>query len=430
LNRALVRLSRYHPKSIDLSLGRIARLLNDLGNPERRLPPVFHVAGTNGKGSVVAYLRAMCEAAGLKVHVYTSPHLVRFEERIRVAGKLISTGALADLLVRCERANRGKPITFFEITTAAALLAFAETRAEVCVLEVGLGGRLDATNVIAHPAAAVIAPVGLDHAAFLGTTLRKVAREKAGIAKRGAPLVVGLQKREALAVIRGRAKRTGAKLFAAGHEWRFSETPKGFRFEGFGRPLDLPRPNLSGGHQVANAALAVAALLSQRRVILKESHIRKGLCSAVWAARFQPLPASRFKAGLPKGSRVWLDGGHNPLAGDALSRHLPRVLDPTRPFFVVAGMMEGKDAKGFLVPLLKTAAGFYAVPIHSKEKCVPPASLAAIARRLGVPGVTKSSVPAAMKSIAKKAHGPVEVLVTGSLYLSGAVLKALEIYPA
>ena len=429
LKRALSRLSRYHPKAVDLSLGRIERLLRKLGHPERRLPPVFHVAGTNGKGSVVAYLRAMCEAAGLKVHVYTSPHLVRFEERIRLAGKLIAPMALADVLGRCEQANRGRPITFFEITTAAALLAFAETKADVCLLEVGLGGRLDATNVVGHPAAAVIAPVGLDHAAFLGRTLRKVASEKAGIAKRGAPLVVGPQKREALAAIRRRAKKIGGRIFAAGRHWRFETKEERFVFSGFGRTLSLPRPSLQGDHQIGNAALAVAALLAQNRIVLAETHIRKGLQSAVWPARFQALPPARFKTALAKASRVWLDGGHNPLAGEALGRQLRDVVTKSRPLYVVAGMIEGKDAKGFLAPVLRRANGFYAVPIRGPEKCIAPATLVAIAKRLGVPARAVNSVDAAVRAIAQPNSGPADILITGSLYLSGEVLKSMRIYP-
>lgn len=429
LRRALERLYRYHPKKIDLSLARIERLLAALGNPHLKLPPVFHVAGTNGKGSVVAYLRAFFEAAGLKVHVYTSPHLVRFNERIRVAGKLIEDRHLIECIEACERANAGGAITFFELTTAAAFLAFSQTRADVCLLEVGLGGRLDATNVIERPLASVIAPVGLDHAAFLGDEPRAIAREKAGIAKADAPLVVARQQPEIMAAIRDFAEERGARVLACGEDWRFGKTREGFTFSGLGVERAFPRPNLPGPHQTANAALALAALKAQRHIRVADGALEKGLTSAQWPARFQPLDPGRFKTRLAQGSRIWLDGGHNPLAAAALKAHLEAALDPDMPFYLVAGMIEGKDARGFLSALAPLASGVFAVPVPGKESAIPPGEVAKIARGLGAAAAAADNPEDALAQIAKSTAGPVQVLITGSLYLSGAVLKHLGIAP-
>lgn len=430
LYRVLSRLQRYHPKTIDLSLDRIFHLLEALGHPERQCPPVFHVAGTNGKGSVVAYLRAINESAGLKVHAYTSPHLVRFEERVRLAGKLIETKPLIQLLEICERANQERPITFFEITTAAAFLAFASTKADVCILEVGLGGRLDATNVIASPAVSIITPVGFDHAAYLGRTISKIAFEKAGVAKKNTPLVVGPQPPAAQAAIMQQARQAGANLFLAGRDWQTQKTAQGFVFRGFGKTLCLPTPSLAGEHQIDNAALAVAAVFCQNHVRPKEKDLHQGLLSASWPARLQTLPPARFRAGLAQGSRVWLDGGHNPMAGRALGRFLRALTVPSRRRCVVVGMKEGKDARGFLAPLLRHAHFFYAVPMTGQEHHISPRMLVRTARDLGCRNahVSKSAF-AALHDLSQKNKNPVDVLITGSLYLSGEILSRLRIYP-
>ncbi|NEX92984.1 folylpolyglutamate synthase/dihydrofolate synthase family protein, partial [Caulobacter sp. 17J65-9] len=317
---ALERLKALHPKKIDLSLGRMQRLCSALGDPERKLPPVVHVAGTNGKGSTVAFIRAIAEAAGLKVHVYTSPHLVRFAERIRVAGRLIGDDELAGVLDRVEQANAGEPITFFEVTTAAAFVAFADTPADLCILEVGLGGKLDATNVIGAPAVSVIAPVDLDHREFLGGTIEEVAAEKAGILKRGGAAVIGRQSEAAFAVIEAQAERIGAPLTVLGRDFDAYPERGGLVFQGADRLLDLPTPSLPGAHQIDNAGAAVAAAVLLNHPRIDEAAIARGLTAAVWPARFQKLTAGPLaERAQAAGAELYLDGGHNPHAARAVA---------------------------------------------------------------------------------------------------------------
>ena len=414
LGQVLKHLERLHPKKIDLSLGRIERLLKALGDPQNNLPPVIHVAGTNGKGSVVAILRAILEAAGLKVHAYTSPHLVSFRERIRIAGALIGEDDLIEVLNECERANGDAPVTFFEITTAAALLAFSRTRADVCLLEVGLGGRLDATNVIEHPLVTVITPVGLDHAEFLGTDLAGVATEKAGIAKQGAPLVVGAQKPEALAAIEKAATAQKAPVLLAGRDWNFEKAPA---------------PALAGAHQVANAALAVAALSAQDRFDITADAVRAGLQNVSWPARFQSLDPASFPVSFPAGTEIRLDGGHNPLAAAALAEILAQQHDPARPVTVIAGVMKGKDVEGFLKPLAPFTGRLLAVPLKDKDACVPPEALCETANKLGLNAEPCGSLSAALEEISGDAESS-RVLITGSLYLAGEVLRITGYRPA
>ncbi len=391
-----------------------------MGNPERKLPPVIHVAGTNGKGSVVAALRAILEAAGLRVHVYTSPHLVSFRERIRLAGTLVEEDHLIEVLKRVETANKGEAITFFEVTTAAALLAFSENPADVCLLEVGLGGRLDATNVIDKPLVTIVTPVGLDHAVFLGDDLKSVAREKAGIAKAGVPLVVAAQQAGALAAIEDQAREVGAPLLVGGRDWGID----GLEFSGFGKSMTLPRSSLAGEHQAHNAALAVAALFAQGAFKVTRQAIRRGVQRTSWPARFQKLRAADFPISFPKGTDIWLDGGHNPLAGRALAKLLPGVLDRGRPRFLIAGMMEGKDAEGFLTPLAPLFDFFYAVPVPGKDKCAAPEQLCRIAKGLGLGASEAGNVNAALEKISAEAKGTTpQILITGSLYLAGQVLR-------
>ncbi len=415
-----------HPRTIDLSLGRIERLLAALGHPERRIPPVIHVAGTNGKGSVVAYLRAMFEAAGLRVHAYTSPHLVRFHERIRLAGKLISERELAAVLAECEKANAGEPITFFEITTAAAFLAFSRHAADVTLLEVGLGGRLDATNVIARPRISVITPVSLDHQHFLGNGLAAIAGEKAGILKRGVPAVIGPQHAIATRVIAAAARKAGSPLIRFGEDFDGRRTTDGrLEFRDDDGLLHVPAPALPGRHQFANAALAMAAARAFGEPKLTDTALARGITAADWPARLQKLGRGKESSRLARrGFEVWLDGGHNPHAGRALGRVLAgwRKERPARPVYLVCGMIRTKDPAGFLAPLMAHVAGVIAVPVPDDHAGIPAQDIAAIARRLGRPARTAANIKAAVDALLERKAG--QVLVAGSLYLAGAVLAA------
>ncbi|MDH3241213.1 MAG: bifunctional folylpolyglutamate synthase/dihydrofolate synthase [Alphaproteobacteria bacterium] len=426
----LARLAGLHPRRIDLSLGRVRRLLKALGHPERDLAPVIHIAGTNGKGSVVAYLKAMAEAANLKPNVYTSPHLVHFTERIRPAGRRIGDAALARLLEECEAANGDNPITFFEITTAAAFLAFARAKADLTVLETGLGGRLDATNVIARPRVTVITPVSLDHQQFLGTRLAQIAGEKAGILKRRVPAVIGPQHAIAARVIADRAGELDAPLIRWGREFSVRPDADGLGYRDADGILDLPHPSLPGGHQAANAATAVAALKAFGNPRITPAAMAKGLAQATWPARLQRLSGGPLTRDLiARGFAVWLDGGHNPSAGRALARALAGGLDDafgdTGPLYLVVGMVAAKDPIGFLTPiarLLPPPRGLWAVAVPGEHTSFLPEVLAADGRRLGIPARPAASLETALAEIARQPPG--RVLITGSLYLAGAVLKA------
>ncbi|HTT79646.1 MAG TPA: folylpolyglutamate synthase/dihydrofolate synthase family protein, partial [Stellaceae bacterium] len=358
-DRVLARLMQLHPKRIDLSLGRIERLLGALGNPQDRLPPVVHVAGTNGKGSTVATLRACLEAGGYHVHVYISPHLVRFHERIRLAGELIDEDALLAVLEECERANAGRPITFFEITTAAALLAFSRAAADVTLLEVGMGGRLDTTNVVRRPAVTAITPISLDHQAYLGDTIAAIAGEKAGILKPGVPAVIGPQEADAAAVIAARAAALGAPLSRWRQEWHCDPVGGGMRYAGAQWRLDLPLPSLAGAHQIANAGTAIACLEQLPDCPLPPAALARGLRHIDWPARLQRLKRGPLVALLPPGWELWLDGGHNPAAGAVLAEAAAGWRD--RPLSLIVGMLNTKDAAGFLAPLAPYARALCAV---------------------------------------------------------------------
>ena len=341
-DRILARMMALHPKIIDLTLDRVWRLLARLGNPQDALPPVIHIAGTNGKGSTLAMIRAGIEAAGQSAHAYTSPHLARFHERIRLAGDLIAEDHLAATLDECEAANGGVPITYFEITTCAALLAMSRVQADVTLLEVGLGGRLDATNVVARPALTVITPVSMDHEAFLGDTLAAIAGEKAGILKRGVPCVVGPQAEPAMAVIEARAARLGAPLLAHGQHWQVAQERGRLIYHDEHGLCDLPLPNLPGAHQVENAGVALAALRAHG---LGEAACEGAVTRADWPARLQRLTTGPLVAAAGV-AELWLDGGHNPAAGQALARHL-QARAP-RPVHLVCGMLNTKDVAGYL----------------------------------------------------------------------------------
>lgn len=363
---ALARLQALHPKLIDLSLDRMRRLCSALGDPQDSLPPVIHVAGTNGKGSTVAYLRAMAEAAGLKVHVFTSPHLVRFAERIRLAGTLITDDQLADVLARVETANGGLPITFFEITTAAALVAFAEAPADLCLIEVGLGGVLDATNVVT-PAVSVIAPVDIDHREFLGDTIAQIAVEKAGIIKPGAPAVSARQRPEAEDVIDTAAALAGVDLTLMGRDFDAWNERGRLLVQMQDRLLDLPGPSLPGEHQFANAGLAVAALLALNDPRIDEAAMATGIAGAVWPARFQRVTAGPLAArAKAAGADLWLDGGHNPHAGQAVARALGDLAARDgRSVALIAGLLANKDATGFFTPFAPPSKRIIRARLHA-----------------------------------------------------------------
>jgi dihydrofolate synthase/folylpolyglutamate synthase len=419
----LERLTRLHPKIIDLSLDRTLRLLERLGNPERRLPPVVHVAGTNGKGSVIAYLRAMLEAAGYRVHVYISPHLVRFHERIRLAGKLIEEPALLDLLEECEQANGGEPITFFEITTAAAFLEFARTPADILLLETGLGGRLDSTNVVEQPMATVLMPISFDHMQHLGDTLAKIASEKAGILKRGRPAIVAPQPEEAIAVFEARAGALGAPLCRYGREWKVAADGDEILFADRDGSRRLPLPALPGAHQIPNAGAALACLpfLEGFRVDIQAQ--RRGLTEVEWPARLQRLTRGPLAQSLPQGWELWLDGGHNESAGAALAAFVEDLgrSEAARPLHLIFGMLNTKEPVAFLKPLAPLTQDLQAVQIEGHSSLAAEEAAAA-AQAAGIAGETAPSVAAALSRILARAGRPGRVLICGSLYLAGVVL--------
>ncbi len=420
LNEVLETLSNLHPKKIDLSLGRLRRLLKALGNPEKNLPAVFHVAGTNGKGSVIANLRAIFEAAGLKVHVYTSPHLVSFRERIRLGGALITEKNLIDTLHRVEAANNQNPITFFEITTAAAFLAFSTNPADVLLLEVGLGGQFDATNVI-QPLVSVITPVGVDHKEFLGNEISSIAAEKAGISKSNVPVIIGVQSPEALDVLINKAEEVSAPFFHEGRDWFIAAN---HIFQGFGRKIDLSKLPLKGRHQIDNAGIALAALFSQEKFEISDHACRAGLKNTKWPARFQKLDPKYFKSPFPKAAQIWLDGGHNPLAGRVLARQLSELPNPTT---LIVGMMAVKDFEGFLEPLVPHLEKLIAVPVPGEANGAKPETILKVGEKLGVCSQVAASVEDALEMIS--ATDAPNILITGSLYLAGSVLRNIGFTP-
>lgn len=434
VNELLTRFERLHPKSIELALDRVQRLLAALGHPERALPPVIHVAGTNGKGSVVAYLKAICEAAGLRAHVFISPHLRRFNERIVLAGKNgaaaapIADGPLVDALLRAERANQGDPITFFEITTAAAFLAFAEHQADVLLLETGLGGRLDATNVVDSPALTIITPVSVDHTSFLGQTVTAIAGEKAGILKRGTPCIVSRQSAPVLDTILKRASRVGAAVLAAGQDWDAFEQHGRLVYEDEQGLLDLPLPRLLGPHQIDNAGTAVAAARELEAAFgLTGEHIARGLTTAQWPARLERLgPGVLYDHVIP-GSELWLDGGHNPAAGEALARAMADFEErASSPLHIICGMMAAKDAAGFLGPFQGLAEFVGTVAVPGQANSYSADELATVARHCGLYAEPASSVREALALSRAVAERPVRILIAGSLYLAGCVLDMHE----
>jgi dihydrofolate synthase/folylpolyglutamate synthase len=417
------RLRLRHPQKIDLSLDRMRTLCAVLGDPQLRLPPVIHVAGTNGKGSTIAFIRAMAEAAGLRVHAYTSPHLVRFNERIRLAGRLIEDDQLNPILDRIE-AVRGVEATVFESTTAAAFVAMAETPADLAIVEVGLGGTLDATNVIERPLLSVIAPVDLDHAEFLGTSITGIAAEKAGILKAGARGIVARQSEEAMAVIEAVAAssvngRTPSPLTVMGVDFDAWGERGGMVYQDQERFLDLPAPVLSGGHQIDNAGLAVAAALE---LDLPEAAIAEGLRTAVWPARMQRLTTGPYgEKARAADAELWLDGGHNPHAARALASAIAsREARAPLPLALIVGILANKDSAGFFDALKGSGAHVFTVAFEGAA--ADPEALAAVARGHGLGAQAAPSVEAALDRALRLGAG--RVVICGSLYLAGEVLGA------
>jgi dihydrofolate synthase / folylpolyglutamate synthase len=425
----VARLAALHPKRIDLSLVRIERLLAALGSPERRLPPVIHVAGTNGKGSTIAFLRAILEAAGKRVHVYSSPHLVRFNERYRLGvvgeGVLVSDAELGATLEECERANAGAPITVFEITTAVGLMLFSRHPADVLLMEVGLGGRLDATNVVDHPLASVITRIAIDHTEFLGDMLEKIANEKAGILKRGTPAIIAAQPRDALAVIERQAARLGVPLKIAGEHWTATEERGRLVYQDDAGLLDLPAPKLYGRHQFENAGLAIATLRAIKPLKIAPAAYEAGMSKADWPARLQRLAAGRLVDLAPSGSEVWLDGGHNPDGGRALAAALADLEERvSRPVVLIVGMLATKDCQGFLSNFTGLARRLIAVPVPGAEKGMSAEAVADAARAIGLPATSRDNLAEALDAARKlDLDPPPRILITGSLYLAGEVLR-------
>jgi len=421
------RLGALHPKKIDLSLGRIEKLLDRLGNPERKLPPTIHVAGTNGKGSTVAFLRAILEAAGKGVHVYTSPSLVRFHERIRLAQKggsrIVDDERLLKALSAAEKMNDGDEITFFEITTAAALLLFAQESADILLLETGLGGRLDATNVIEKPLASVITPISIDHTEHLGLTLETIAGEKAGILKRGAPAIIARQEAGPLKVLERTAAKLRIKTFISGEQWNAHEERSRLVYSDEDGLLDLPRPRLIGRHQIENAGTAIATLRVLGDLKIPAAAFEQGISRADWPARMQRLGTGKLIGLLPQGAELWLDGGHNVAGAMAVTASLAELEERVpRPLILVAGMLATKDSEGFLACFKGLARELFAVPVPG-ETSRKPEEIAAAAEIAGLKGTATAGVEDALKKIAAlPLEAPPRVLITGSLYLAGEVL--------
>jgi len=429
LDQLLSRLSKLHPRTIDLKLERMQRLLAQLDHPERKLPPVIHVAGTNGKGSTIAFLRAMLEASGLRVHVYTSPHLVRINESIRLGraggGVLVSDDELRAALLHCERVNNGAPITFFEIETAAAFCLFAQHEADVVLLETGLGGRLDATNVIDMPAACVLTPISMDHMEFLGETLDAIATEKAAIIKRGVPVICAEQATDAMNVIEKQAKRMRAPLHAAGQTWHVSVEHSRLVYQDERGLLDLVAPKLFGRHQFGNAGLAIATLRAIDAFKIGQAAFERGLTNTQWPARMQRLTSGALVETAPHDAEIWLDGGHNADGGRVVASALGDLEERvSRPLVMIVGMMGNKDADGFLANFAGLTRHIIAVPIPGRSNVMPVDRLAGAVRRLGMRVETAATVEAALQGLTRLVYEvPPRILITGSLYLAGHVLR-------
>jgi len=428
LDELIARLSALHPKRIDLGLDRMQRLLERLDHPERKMPPVIHIAGTNGKGSTLAYLRAILEAAGLRVHAYTSPYLVRINESFRLGrvggGVLVGDDELQDALAYCERINAGAPLTFFEAKTAAAFYLLAQHPADVLLLEVGLGGRLDSTNVIEAPLATVIAPISMDHTDFLGDTLTSIAGEKAAIIRRGVPVISAEQPAEAMTVIEAQANRMRAPLHAAGEGWHVGVERGRLVYQDDRGLMDLAAPKLFGRHQFDNAGLAIATLRAIEALKIPSGAFEAGIVNAEWPARMQRLSSGALLEQAPRGCEIWLDGGHNAEGGRVTAAALGDLEERvSRPLVVIASMMANKDAAGFLANFAGLTRHIIAVPIPDRDNAMPPDRLADAARAHGMRVEIAASVEAALQTLSRLAYEvPPRILITGSLYLAGHVL--------
>lgn len=422
----LRRLETLHPKLIDLELGRTQRLLAKLGDPHQALPPTIHIAGTNGKGSVLAFLRSILAVGGGRVHAYSSPHLIRFNERIELAGEPVSDAALADLLDEVETVNGGDPITIFEIITCAAFLAFSRVGADWLILETGLGGRFDATNVIEAPTLTAITPVSLDHQNFLGTTLAEIAREKAGILKPGVPVAIGLQDDAALTQINARITEISASSWLRGPDWQIEFRDNIARYRSSNLDVSLAKLGLFGAHQVDNAALAVAI---SERLAINPANIEPGLAAARWPGRLQRLRQGKLSALVPADWEVWVDGGHNPAAGAVLGETARSWSQDGKPLYLIFAMLKTKDAAGFLAPLASLTDFLEAVPVSEEEVGYAGGDIVAIAADLCMAARPAASVATALRDLARygqhpDGQRPARVLICGSLYLAGAVLAA------
>ncbi len=413
----LERLTSLHPKVIDLSLDRMHRLLAALDHPEQRLPPVIHIAGTNGKGSTLAMIRAGLEAGGARVHAYTSPHLARFHERIRLAGQLIADDELAATLQECEAANGGQPITFFEITTAAAFLAFSRVAADYTLLEVGLGGRLDATNVVTDPRLTIITPVSIDHTQYLGDTIAQIAAEKAGVIKPRVPCVVARQTDEALRVIEARAQGLTAPLSICGQHWQIMRDRDGMLFQDDHGLWDLPLPRLIGDHQIQNAGTALAAL---RQLGASERQARAAVTRVEWPARMQRLTRGPLVDAAGPRAELWLDGGHNPAGGQALAATLVSL--PARPTHLICGMLNTKDASGYLRALAPHVDSLTAIDIPGEPNTLRASQTAGFAAEVGMVASEADTLDSAIRRIVAT-QPRARLLICGSLYLAGRVLR-------
>jgi dihydrofolate synthase / folylpolyglutamate synthase len=417
----LMRLLSLHPKIIDLSLDRMHGILAKLGNPERKLPPVIHIAGTNGKGSTLAITRAIMEAAGLKVHTYTSPHLVRFHERIRVAGELITEEALSTLLEECENVNGSEPITFFEITTAAAFLAYSRTPADYLILEVGLGGRLDATNVIDHPMVSVITSIGLDHQQYLGDTIEEIAREKAGILKRGSIGIVGAQSPAVREEIERVAEKIGAPLQIANQDWQSYTQHGRLVFQDENGLLDLPLPALQGPHQIDNAGNAIAAVRALNDKRITDEAVASGLKTVTWPARLQNLGDGNLRKYVSPETELWLDGGHNGPAGVVLSQALRSM--PQRNTVMIWGMLNTKHAGAFIANFKDVVSQIYTLTIPDEANAISAEDLAQISNDNDFKAAPAASLETALEQASLLKPAP-RIIICGSLYLAGHVLAA------
>jgi dihydrofolate synthase/folylpolyglutamate synthase len=412
----LERIMRLHPKLIDLSLDRVTDLLKTLSNPEQNIPPVIHVAGTNGKGSTQAIIRSGLEAVGKKVHAYTSPHLVRFHERIVVSGNLISESNLSQILDECYHANCGRPITYFEMTTVAAILAFSRVKADYCVLEVGLGGRLDATNIIGKPKICIITPISLDHQQFLGNTVTEIAFEKAGILKEGCLCVVSRQTNDALKVIKKEAEKVGAELKIFGEHWHVRHENNFLKYEDETQSIKLPAPALFGPHQIDNAGTAITALRYLKTPI---DGLTGAMDNVVWPARMQRLKVGKLVE-ISDGLELWLDGGHNPAAGEALAGVLGML--EIKPTYLICGMLRTKDVLGYMRPLKNLIQELFAVSIPNEPSTLTAQETACFAIRSNIKTSPTNSVEIAVQTIVKRG-GNARIIICGSLYLAGSILR-------